>query len=99
MKRLAVGGIVLALMGLVTIMSYCQPASPQCGPHEDMLATLQGKYGEDVKYSELGYAEDTFLGLVEWTRNDATKTWSLLFTSEGQTCILLHDAEEKGPDL
>lgn len=86
------GGILLAEFLVIVAIFWAVPAqaAPQCGDHQSLLAFVGGKYGEIIDKSEIAYDAGKIVGLVEWTENVKTGTWSLLMTEigTGRTCLL-----------
>lgn len=89
------GFILLGTFG-AALLSASTAYAVRCEPHDSMIAFTE-TYGEEIKHSELGYVgDDHFIGLVEWTQNKVTHSWSLLLTEQGISCLMLYGGHD-GP--
>lgn len=88
----------IVIVGVVALLSYCgrAHAEPPCGPRQQMLGFVAGQYGETVRRTELAFTQGKFVGLLEWTENEAMTTWSVLITSAGKTCLLFSGTRKAG---
>jgi hypothetical protein len=72
--------------------AHAQISDETCNSHVNMIAFTQrfGEVKDKIKFAYDGHKE--FLGLIEWTENNHTGTWTLMLTAHGRTCLLASGA-------
>lgn len=70
-------------------------AADLCKPTAIMRMGLLPFAETEEKPPKLAYINGVFVGILEFTENKTTKTWTLLLTTGGQTCILFSNGQER----
>jgi hypothetical protein len=89
-------------MAVITLFLVVWPLSVQsqqsplfCKPHENILATLNEKYGEYV----MAHAVDNKGRIIEVFRNPKTKTWTVIVTvANNLSCVVGAGQQMEVPD-
>jgi hypothetical protein len=89
-------------MAIITLFLVVWPLSVQpqqsplfCKPHENILATLNEKYGEYV----MAHAVDNKGRIIEVFRNPKTKTWTVIVTvANNLSCVVGAGQQMEVPD-
>ena len=99
--------VVMGVVGLVFGVSYCSKAHAAemgpmgawirgCGTHDAALNSVVGPpYSEELWRLRVAYFSDgKAAGVVEWTENRATGTWTVFVSKNGLTCMLFSGTAE-----
>lgn len=96
----------LAVLCLIAMGTFARAAEPQCGPREDMLKQLKGKYHEEVTWFGIidGQTMEVLTMSPErtWTRIRVMATGFACIVSageDGQYDTTSLDAAKKGEEM
>lgn len=99
---------VMVVVGLVFGISYCSKAHGAemgpagawivrgCGTHDAALnSVVAPPYSEELwRQREAHFASGKYAGVVEWTENLETGTWTVFVSKNGLTCMLFSGMRE-----